>query len=81
MRWRVVGYVLRKLGYELAPFVLAFVLAPLLEQAVRQSLLMSPDGAAIFVERPVSAVLFGATALLCLFIAARRRPLVPGGSS
>jgi putative tricarboxylic transport membrane protein len=77
----VLGWLLRKLGYELAPFVLAFVLAPLLEQAVRQSLLMSPDGAMIFVERPVSAVLLGACALLCLFIAARRRPLVPGGTT
>src|SRR5262249_32332626 len=35
------GYVLRKLEYDLAPFVIAFVLAPLLEQSLRQSLVMS----------------------------------------
>jgi putative tricarboxylic transport membrane protein len=44
----VFGWFLRKLGYELAPLVLAFVLAPLLEQSLRQSLVMSPDGALIF---------------------------------
>jgi putative tricarboxylic transport membrane protein len=77
----VLGWLLRKLGYELAPLVLAFVLAPLLEQAVRQSLLMSPDGATIFVERPVSAVLFALAALLCVLIAARRKPLIPGGTT
>ncbi len=37
------GYLLRKYGYELAPFVLAFVLGPQMEQAFRQSLIMS-DG-------------------------------------
>ena len=44
----VAGYVLRKLEYDLAPFVIAFVLAPMLEQSMRQSLAMSPDGAMIF---------------------------------
>ena len=34
----VAGYVLRKLEYDLAPFVIAFVLAPMLEQSLRQSL-------------------------------------------
>lgn len=63
----VVGWFLRKLGYELAPLVLAFVLAPLLEQSLRQSLVMSPDGALIFLERPIAAALFAVAALaLCL---------------
>ena len=52
----VAGYVLRKLEYDLAPFVIAFVLAPLLEQSLRQSLVMSPDGAMILIQRPVAAV-------------------------
>jgi putative tricarboxylic transport membrane protein len=58
------GYVLRKLEYDLAPFVLAFVLAPLLEQSLRQSLVMSPDGAIIFAKRPVTALLLVASAVL-----------------
>jgi putative tricarboxylic transport membrane protein len=60
----VAGYVLRKLEYDLAPFVLAFVLSPLLEQSLRQSLVMSPDGAIIFVKRPVTALLLVASAIL-----------------
>lgn len=60
----VLGYVLRKLEYDIAPFVLAFVLAPLLEQSMRQSLVMSPDGAMIFLQRPVTAVLVAVSALM-----------------
>ena len=60
----IAGYVLRKLEYELAPFVLAFVLAPLLEQSLRQSLVMSSEGAIIFVTRPVAALLLVASAVL-----------------
>ena len=60
----IAGYVLRKLEYELAPFVLAFVLAPLLEQSLRQSLVMSSEGAIIFVTRPVTALLLVVSAVL-----------------
>jgi putative tricarboxylic transport membrane protein len=75
----VFGWFLRKLGYELAPLVLAFVLAPLLEQSLRQSMVMSPDGALIFLQRPVSAALLGCAAAIILLMAVgrrgRRRPL------
>jgi putative tricarboxylic transport membrane protein len=53
----VLGYVLRKLAYDFAPFVLAFVLAPLLEQSLRQSLVMSAEGSKIFLQRPLSLTL------------------------
>ncbi|MDQ8732884.1 tripartite tricarboxylate transporter permease, partial [Bradyrhizobium sp. LHD-71] len=48
----VVGYVLRKLAYELAPFAFALVLTPQLEQAFRQSLIMSGGNPMILVQRP-----------------------------
>lgn len=71
----LLGWFLRKLGYELAPLVLAFVLAPLLEQSLRQSMVMSPDGAMIFLQRPVAASLMAASVLLLLLVALRgRRP-------
>jgi putative tricarboxylic transport membrane protein len=60
----VIGYVLRKLRYEMTPFVLAFVLSPLLEQSVRQSMVMSADGAMIFLARPVSLTLIVVSLLL-----------------
>ena len=77
----IAGYVLRKLEYDLAPFVIAFVLAPLLEQSLRQSLVMSPDGAMILVQRPVTAVLLAAAAVLAALMFRRKSSPMGGGSS
>ncbi len=51
----VVGYLLRKLDYPVAPAVLAIVLGPLAERSLRQSLLGSHGDPMIFFERPLSA--------------------------
>jgi putative tricarboxylic transport membrane protein len=60
--------------------VIAFVLAPLLEQSLRQSLVMSPDGAMILVYRPVTAALLVASAVLVgLMLRRKQRP--EGGST
>ena len=69
----VVGYVLRKLRYEMAPLVLAFVLAPLLEQAMRQSMVMSPQGATIFLTRPLSLGLLGLVVALVAYVLLGRK--------
>jgi putative tricarboxylic transport membrane protein len=53
------GYVLRKLDFELAPVILGLVLAPMLELSFRQSLAMSAGDYAIFVTRPITAVMLG----------------------
>jgi putative tricarboxylic transport membrane protein len=60
----VVGYFMRKLDYPLAPAVLAIVLGPLAESSVRQSLIMSHGSFAIFVDRPISAVIMAIAVLL-----------------
>ncbi len=52
----VVGYLLRKLNYPVAPAVLAIVLGPLAERSLRQSLLSSQGEMSIFITRPISAV-------------------------
>ena len=51
----VVGYLMRKFEYEPAPLVLAYVLAPMLENALRQSLILSGGSFGIFMVRPISA--------------------------
>jgi len=61
-----IGYVLRKLGYDLAPVALGLVLAPMLELSLRQSLAMSAGDYGIFVERPIAVTLFGFGILLLL---------------
>jgi putative tricarboxylic transport membrane protein len=60
------GYVMRKLGFEATPLVLAFILGPMLEQALRQSLILSRGSFAIFVTRPIATAFLAATALLVL---------------
>ncbi|HXZ35701.1 MAG TPA: tripartite tricarboxylate transporter permease [Thermodesulfobacteriota bacterium] len=61
----VLGYFMRKFDYEPAPMVLAYVLTPLLENALRQSLILSDGSFAIFMSRPISAgCLITAAALL-----------------
>lgn len=51
------GYLLRKLKFEPGPLLLAFVLGPMIEATMRQSLLMSGGSFAIFVSRPISLTL------------------------
>jgi len=53
----VVGYLMRKLDYPMAPAVLAIVLGPLAEASMRQSLIISNGSFAIFFTRPVSGAI------------------------
>jgi putative tricarboxylic transport membrane protein len=52
----VIGYFMKKCDYEPAPLTLAYVLGPMLEQALRQSLIMSNGKFTIFLVRPISIV-------------------------
>ncbi|MBO6559191.1 MAG: tripartite tricarboxylate transporter permease [Nisaea sp.] len=48
------AYLLRKLDYPLAPAVLAIVLGPIAEPALRQSLIISGGDATVFFTRPIA---------------------------
>ncbi len=60
----VLGYLMRKFEYEPAPLCLAFILGPMMENNMRQSLLLSQGSFAIFIRRPISAVCLGITILV-----------------
>jgi putative tricarboxylic transport membrane protein len=62
----IVGYLMRKLDYPLAPAVLAIVLGPLAETSMRQALLMSDGNLMIFIERPISGPIMGSAVVLFL---------------
>ncbi len=62
----VLGYFMRKFDYEPAPLILAFVLAPILEISLRQSLIISGGDVSIFFVRPISLTLLVISALLLL---------------
>jgi putative tricarboxylic transport membrane protein len=66
----VVGYLMKKLDFEPAPLVLAFVLGRMAEEALRQSLLISRGSPAILFSRPL------ATTILALAVVAALLPVV-----
>jgi len=74
----VLGYLMRKFGFDPAPLCLAFILGPLLEVAMRQSLLLSQRSFTVFLTQPLSAICLSIAAVLLLtnlipFIKQRRR--------
>ena len=79
----VAGYVLRKVGFDPAPIVLAMVLGPMMEQALRQGLMMSKGEFGIFLSRPISAVMLAAAILILVLhlVAVLRRAHARRGES
>jgi putative tricarboxylic transport membrane protein len=72
----VIGYLMKKISLEAAPMVLAFVLGPMMETALRQALIKSRGSFSIFFTRPISATcLIIAIALMVIPLLPRfRRP-------
>jgi putative tricarboxylic transport membrane protein len=50
----IVGFFMIKFGFATAPLLIAFILSPIGEAALRQSLLMSGGSLIIFVTRPIA---------------------------
>jgi len=61
----ILGYVFRKIEYDIAPFLLAMLIGPPLETAFRQSLMRSGGSFYIFWEKPIALVFI---VLSCLLI-------------
>jgi len=67
----ILGYIFRKIDWPLAPTVLALILGPMMERALRTSLEMSAGDLSILVTRPISAVLLAIAAIVLLSPAVR----------
>ncbi len=66
------GYLMKKYGYDAAPLMLAFILGPMMEINLRQSLMISKGKFGIFLlQRPIALVGLALAALFLLL------PLVP----
>jgi putative tricarboxylic transport membrane protein len=62
----VLGWLMKRHDWPMAPMILGLVLSPLLETALRQSMTLSHGSLGIFVTRPISAALLAAAALAVL---------------
>ena len=62
----ILGYLMKKFKYDGAPLVLAMVLGPLMDNSLRQSLLMSGGSGTIFFTRPICLIIFGMVAIILL---------------
>jgi putative tricarboxylic transport membrane protein len=65
----VVGFILVKLGFSLAPMLLGFVLGPMLEDNLRRSMVMGRGDPSVFLTRPISLGFIIATVLILVIVA------------
>ena len=65
----VVGFILMKLGFPLAPMLLGFVLGPMMEENLRRSMLMGRGDPSLFLTRPISLGFLIATVLILVVMA------------
>ncbi|KGA97536.1 tripartite tricarboxylate transporter TctA [Alkalihalobacillus alcalophilus ATCC 27647 = CGMCC 1.3604] len=69
----ILGYLMRIFAFPAAPFILAFILGGMMEQALRQSLTISGGSWNIFTSSPLAMTLFVLTALSIVIPAWRER--------
>lgn len=72
----IVGYLMKRFDFEAAPLVLALILGPLLEDNLRQALLISKGSFMIFLNRPISASFMIVSLLILASSVLRLRPKV-----
>ncbi|WP_338824707.1 hypothetical protein MHOCP_03060 [Moorella humiferrea] len=63
----IIGYVMKKMEFPLAPMILTFILGKSIESNLIRSLKISESGFLIFFQRPLSAILLGITLAMLVF--------------
>ncbi|MFC0582427.1 tripartite tricarboxylate transporter permease [Micrococcoides hystricis] len=74
-----VGYILRTFNYDLGPFILGFILGPIIEQHFRRSMQLSDGSFEIFFTRPIPLVVLSLllVGIIWFTIDARRKKNSP----
>jgi TctA family transporter len=80
----VIGFVLQRYGYPVAPIVLGLILGPMLETHFRRALIVSRGDYGIFLQRPIAAAILAVAAVYLLapivaWLRRRRRVMAPAG--
>ncbi len=70
----VVGYVLKKLEFPLAPAILTFILGPMMERSLYKSMVMSGGDITILFTRPISLTFLILAAVIFMSFAIRALP-------
>jgi len=70
----LLGYLFKKLDFPLAPVALTFILGPMMELAMRQSLIISQGDMSVFITRPISGGLLLLSVLVLFSSAFRALP-------
>ena len=63
----ILGYIVRKLRYSIAPLSIGFVLGPILENSLRQSITLADGSIAEFFNTPIGLTIYAALALTILW--------------
>ena len=63
----ILGYVVRKLGYSIAPLSIGFVLGPILENSLRQSITIADGSVVEFFNTPIGLTIYGLLVLTILW--------------
>lgn len=63
----ILGYVTRKLGYSIAPLSIGFVLGPILENSLRQSITIADGSIVEFLDTPIGLTIYAALLLTILW--------------
>ena len=67
----IIGYLLDKYNFPLAPLVLGFVIGPIVELNLRRGLMSTYGSFLAFFSRPISAVVLGITLLMFFWSVAK----------
>jgi putative tricarboxylic transport membrane protein len=63
----VLGYFMTKFGFPIAPMLIGFILGPMAERAIRQSLIISKGSVLIFFTRPIALIFIIITILTIVY--------------
>jgi putative tricarboxylic transport membrane protein len=74
----ILGYLFRKIDLPVTPLVLAFILGPVLEDSLRQSITIFDGNLGGFFGHPIAIVIFVATIAVVVFTRIRRPPKSAG---
>jgi len=71
----ILGYIMRKLDFSIVAFIIAFILGPMTEDALRQTMVLFGDEPELLLQRPI-ALLFFALTVISIWRFSKSKPLI-----